>query len=119
MDKKLCKIRDVARFIAEFEQELQAEFGINLNEAMLLCSLKEQESLSSGEISQLLALKASNTSKVIGSAEDKGFIKRSNGKEDKRQMYFSLTRKGIEKIKSIYDSSISIPNIVLEERVAN
>ncbi len=115
MDKKLCKIRDVARAIAEFEQELQAELGINLNEAMLLCSLKEQDNLSSGEISQLLALKASNTSKVIGSVEDKGFVKRSSGKEDKRQMYFSLTRKGMDKIDSIYNSPISKPNIVMGE----
>lgn len=119
MDKKLCKIRDVARVIAEFEQELQAEFGINLNEAMLLCSLKEQDNLSSGEISQLLTLKASNTSKVIGSVENKGFIERSSGKEDKRQMYFSLTQRGLDKIKSIYDSSISIPNIIVEEHVTN
>lgn len=114
MDKTLCKIRDVVRVIIDFEQELQAEFELNLNEAMLLCSLKNQDNLSSGEISQLLALKTSNTSKVIGSVEDKGFVKRTSGKEDKRQMYFSLTQKGMEKIKSIYNSSISIPNIVIE-----
>lgn len=114
MDKKICKIRDVARVIGEFEQELQAEFGINLNEAMLLCSLKEKDNFSSGEISQLLALKTSNTSKVISSVENKGLVKRSSGKEDKRQMYFSLTQKGKEKLKSIYNSSISIPNIVIE-----
>lgn len=117
MDKRLCKIRDVARVIVEVEQELQAKFGVNLNEAMLLCSLREQDKLSSGEISQLLALKPSNTSKVISSAENKGFVKRSSGKEDKRQMYFSLTQKGMEKIESIHDSSISIPNIIIEERV--
>ncbi len=118
MDSILCKIRDIVRCIEEFEQKLQAECNVNLKEAMLLCSLKEQDKLSSGEISRMLSLKASNASKVIGLAEDKGFIERSNGKKDKRQMYFSLTPKGMEKIESIYDSPMLYFGSKIEEIIA-
>lgn len=111
MDKELCRIRDVARAVAHFEQNLQTEFGLNLNEAMLLCSLFEQEIRSSGEIGQLLGLTSSNASKVICSVEKKGFIKRSYGRNDKRQMYFSLTTKGSEKIEQLRSSDIFIPDV--------
>jgi DNA-binding MarR family transcriptional regulator len=60
---------------------------------MVICSLKEGK-LSSGEIAKKINLTCSNTSKVIRSVEDKSFIERDMGVEDKRQMYFSLTEKG-------------------------
>ncbi len=47
--------------------------------------------LSSGELSKELKLSASNTSKVIKTVEDKGFIERYMGEKDRRKMYFTLT----------------------------
>jgi len=111
MDKELCKIRDVSRAIAHFEQGLQADFGLNLNEAMLLCSLSEQDKYSSGEISQLLGLTSSNTSKVICSVEDKGLIKRIGGRDDRRQMYFFLTKEGHKKLETLRCSDIAMPKV--------
>ena len=91
--KRLCLIRDICRSISEYEQEFQKEHSICLNEGMVICSLKEGK-LSSGEIAKKINLTCSNTSKVIRSVEDKSFIERDMGVEDKRQMYFSLTEKG-------------------------
>ncbi|MDO9679778.1 MAG: winged helix DNA-binding protein [Bacteroidales bacterium] len=91
--KRLCLIRDICRSISEYEQEFQKEHSICLNEGMVICSLKEGK-LSSGEIAKKINLTCSNTSKVIRSVEEKGFIERDMGVEDKRQMYFSLTEKG-------------------------
>ena len=68
-----------------------------INEAMLLCCLKDNEAKSAGMICDYIGLSNSRVSKVITSVENKGFIRRNINKEDKRQMFFSLTPKGKEK----------------------
>ena len=83
-----------------------------LNEGMALCSLKKNEKLSSGEIGALLGLTNSNTSKVIKSIEDKGYVTRVIGDKDKRQMYFSLTAKGFELISSVKCDGVEIPELL-------
>ena len=108
----LCKIRDIYRSILAFEGKFEQQYGICLNEGMLLCSLSKPEQLSSGEIADLLGLTTSNTSKVIKSAECKGLIKRIMGEKDKRQMYFSLTDKGKECLLSINCNSIEMSGLL-------
>ena len=105
----ICKIRDIYKLIGEFEGQFEKDFGITLNEGMLLCSLLEKRTLSSTELAKNLGLTCSNTSKVIKSVEEQGFIERQLGKEDKRQMYFALTEKGAECILSVKNSKINIP----------
>lgn len=117
MDKEistLCRIRDIQRSIITFETFFSKEYGISLNEGMLLCSLLKMNSLSSGELSQLLGLTLSNTSKVILAAENKGLIHRILGTSDKRQMYFSLTQKGKDLIANIQCQKIDIPDVLKE-----
>lgn len=97
----LCRIRDILRTISEFEASFQARHGIGLNEGMLLCSISKYGKCCSGEVAGLLGLTSSNTSKVIASAEKKKLVKRIIGKEDKRQMYFSLTQAGEKCLKHI------------------
>lgn len=110
--EKLCKIRDLQRAIIQFEAQFEKLYGICLNEGMTLCSLSESERLSSGEISELLGLTSSNTSKVIRSVENKGLIERVIGVTDKRQMYFSLTEKGSKLLKDIKCSELDIPELL-------
>lgn len=90
----LCQIRDIYRTIGAFEAQFEKEYGICLNEGMLLCSLSKTDRLSSGEIAEALGLTTSNASKVIKSVENKELVERVLGMKDKRQMYFSLTEKG-------------------------
>ena len=97
----LCRVRDIYRMINDFEDTLQKNFGVGLNEGMLLCSLSTLGQCSSGRIAELLGLTLSNSSKVILSAEKKGLVERIVGKEDKRQMIFELTPKGKKCIESI------------------
>lgn len=96
----LCSLREIYRLIRNFEIRFQQEHSLCLNEGMLLCSLKEQKR-SSSEIAGMLGLTNSNASKVIGSAEQKGFIKRTSCKEDKRKMYFEITETGMSKLSEI------------------
>lgn len=106
---KLCKIRDLQRCIMQFENEFSKIFGIGLNEGMALCSLKNAKQLTSGELSELMGLTPSNTSKVLRSVEDKGLVIRLLGKEDKRQMYFSLSPAGKKLIEHIARQEIKMP----------
>ncbi len=105
----ICKIRDIYKLVGEFEVQFIKKFDISLNEGMLLCTLLEKKEASSTELAKILNLTCSNTSKVIKSVEEKGFVDRKMGKEDKRQMYFSLTKAGIEKITKLKTSKIKVP----------
>jgi DNA-binding MarR family transcriptional regulator len=84
----------------DFEAGFQRKYNLSLNEGMLLCTL-QGGSLSPKELASALGLTLSNTSKVLKSLEEKSFIKRTLGKTDKRQMYFSLSPKGSEKLVEI------------------
>lgn len=116
--EKLCRIRDLQRAISLFEGHFEKLYGICLNEGMLLCSLAKSGQLSSGEIAELLGLTTSNASKVIKAVEGKEFVERVMGREDKRQMYFSLTRKGKKLLSEIECNNIELSGLlksVIEE----
>lgn len=110
--KNLCKIRDVYRAIAEFENQFEKQYGLSLNEGMLLCTLLDAPRLASGEIAEALGLTCSNTSKLIRSVEEKKLIARIVGKVDKRQMHFSLTADGKERITAIKNTTHEMPALL-------
>lgn len=110
--ENLCKIRDVYRAIAEFESQFVQQYNLSLNEGMLLCGLLDKPRLTSGEIAEALGLTCSNTSKLIRSVEEKKLVARIVGKVDKRQMYFSLTTEGKERITKIINSNYELPAIL-------
>ncbi len=115
--EKLCKIRDLQHGIMVFEQQFVQRYGICLNEGMVLCSLMQSETgtLTSGELSSLLGLSHSNTSKVVASAEKKGLVSRCLGDHDKRKMLFSLSSKGTELIQSIHCDNIPLPDVLRDK----
>ena len=94
----LCKIRDIYRAITSFESQIISDYGLSLNEGMLLCCLSEKGIVSSTDIANNLGMTCSNTSKVIKSVESKKLIQRSLNEEDKRSMLFSLTEEGKKKL---------------------
>ncbi|MEA5005157.1 MAG: MarR family transcriptional regulator [Rikenellaceae bacterium] len=106
--ERLCAIRDIYRAIYSYEESFHDQYGMCLNEGMLLCSLKDGQ-LSSGEIAEKLSLSCSNTSKLIRAVEEKGFITRTLGKIDKRQMYFTLTKEGKSTLEIILKDEIDLP----------
>lgn len=108
----LCKIRDVYRAIAEFEVQFTQMYDLSLNEGMLLCTLLNTPKFTSSEIAEALGLSASNTSKVIRSVEGKKLITRLIGKEDKRQMRFSLTTEGKNRISDIKNATFELSGLL-------
>lgn len=106
----LCKMREIYRAIGEVEEQIDKLYGISLNEGMLLCCLRKTTSMCASDIAQQLGLTMSNTSKVIRSVEEKGFVVRDLNKEDKRKMFFTLTDSGKEVIEGVSVNNIDIPN---------
>lgn len=96
--ESICVIKEIYKTLYQFERAFAEVHDITINEAMLFCCLKNNESKSAGTISEYIGLSNSRGSKVITSVENKGYIKRIVNKEDKRQMFFSLTTKGKEKM---------------------
>lgn len=81
---------------------------------MLLCTLKDNSGLTSGEIAEALGLTNSNASKVIGSAENKLLVNRNLDRVDKRQMHFSLTKKGSDLLNEMNCDDMPLPDILTE-----
>lgn len=98
--ENLCKIKEVFKKIHQFEQKLNNEINVTINEAMVLCCLKETI-MSSGDISAETGISASRTSRVLLSLESKNYVTRSFSDTDKRKMMFELTKEGIKKKKEI------------------
>ena len=110
--QKMCRVRDLYRAITDLENKMDAAYGLNLNEAMLLCSLSERNSMTAGEVGECLGLTQSNASKVIRSLEKKKLLKRTLDKKDKRVMHFQLTKAGEEKLKGMDCQSIKLPQLL-------
>lgn len=107
-NKCICKIRRIYRCISEFEAQIQKTFGLNFNEAMLLCVLSEKDKLLSGEIADELQLSRSNASKVIASREKDA--NQAQCMPTRQSLHeFSSHQKGRELIDTIHCSQFSLP----------
>lgn len=104
--ESICIIKDIYKTLYQFEKAFADVHQITINEAMLLCCLKEGEAKSAGMISEYIGLSNSRVSKVITAVENKEYIRRTINKNDKRQMFFSLTPKGKEKIKQMMNAEL-------------
>ena len=102
----ICVIKDIYKTLYQFEKAFADVHEITINEAMLLCCLKDGETKSAGTISEFIGLSNSRVSKVITAVENKGFICRNINKDDKRQMFFSLTTEGKDKIKQMMNAEL-------------
>ena len=105
-------MRDIYRAIQTFEADFQKVHRVCMNEAMLLCSLSGGKR-SAPEIAAINAMSPSQTSKVIRSVEEKGFVKRVLGEQDKRKMYFELTAAGKKCLAGMKCGSVAVPEILL------
>lgn len=111
--KSICVMRELYKAIDAYEKEFEKVYGVGLNEAMALCSLAHEEpELTASEIADKTGMSTSHTSKVIRNIESKELINRSLGKTDKRQMYFSLTDKGRDRLQQISCRELEIPEIL-------
>jgi len=94
----ICLIKEIYRLLYQFEKDFFETHKISINDAMVLCCLKNGEEKSAGEICDFVGLSNSRVSKVLCTVEEMGYIQRRLGSTDKRQMFFMLTEKGKQKV---------------------
>jgi len=69
----ICAIKDIYKILYQFEKTFAEVHDITINEAMLLCCLKDGETKSAGMICEYIGLSNSRVSKVITAVENKGY----------------------------------------------
>lgn len=106
--RELCRLKEIFRAIYIFETTLKKQFRLSLNEALALCAL-EQDKKNSRELAQELGISFSRMSRVLGSLETKGLIKRTFGADDRRKMIFSLSREGAAKTAELHKHRPTFP----------
>ena len=109
----ICKMRDIYKALSVFETAFEEMYAISLNEAMVLCALREAgKEITSTAISERTEMAPSHTSKVIRAVEDKGLIRHALGEVDKRQMYFNLTEAGKKRLDELDLDKVEVPEIL-------
>ena len=104
--ERICVIKDIYKALYRFERDFADEHGITINEAMVLCALREGETRTAGALSEYVGRSNSRVSKVITAGENKGYVRREIAPHDKRQMVFSLTDAGRAKIEGTMASGL-------------
>lgn len=104
----ICIIKEIYKMLYQFERDFFELNQVSINDAMILCCLKNGEIKSAGEICEFVGLSNSRVSKVLCAVEDMGYIERKLGSVDRRQMFFSLTENGKNKVKEMKVKSLNI-----------
>ncbi|MDL2323352.1 MarR family transcriptional regulator [Bacteroidales bacterium OttesenSCG-928-A17] len=108
----ICQIKDIYKALYSFEKEFAKNFNMTINEAMLLCCMKDGKPHSAFEIAEFIGLSNSRVSKIIMSVEERGWIIREIGAEDKRKMIFSLSQEGERIVKTMKKQSIPLDDVL-------
>lgn len=104
-------MRELLKALSELENQLITTYGISLNEAMVLCSIGG-ETVAAGTIVERTGMTPSHASKTISLIEKKEMVTRDLGKQDKRQMYFTLTDKAKACLDEIKQQGVDIPKVL-------
>lgn len=104
-------MRELMIALSDFENKLMDTHGVSLNEAMVLCALGD-ECITASIIAERTGLRPSHASKVIGTLEARGYLIRELGKQDKRQMYLSLTDGGKGCLEQIKRYEFEVPALL-------
>jgi len=107
----ICIMRELMMAFSDFENKLMDAHGVSLNEAMVLCSVGS-ECVTASVIAERTGLRPSHASKVIGTLEERGCLMRELGKQDKRQMYLSLTNEGRKCLDRIKAYQFEVPDLL-------
>lgn len=103
-------MRDVVRALSELEQQLSQHYSITLNEAMILCCIGNDK-ISAGTICEHTGLLAPYASKILRGLENKHYLRRSFGHDDKRHIYFALTRQGSDVLDGLKQHPLTVPEL--------
>lgn len=110
--EEICKIKDMYIALYAYEKHFLKQTGMTINEGALLCCLKEGKPKSANELREFIGLSNSRVSRIIQGMEEKALIFRAMGVADKRQMFFTLTDAGKEKVKEMSARDINADSLL-------
>lgn len=113
----ICRIKEIYRTLYQFEKTFAERHGITINEAMLLCCLKDGEARTAGTLCDFVGLSNPRVSKVITTVEEKGYLRRTISPQDRRQMLFSLTDEGAAKIRRMQQAAMGFDELFARLKV--
>lgn len=82
--------------ISQYLKKQLAPYRLAPEQYLVLALLREEEGLSQNQIAEQLGKDKSGIARMIASLEDKGFIRRSGGSQDRRSVEVYLTDQGRE-----------------------
>lgn len=109
--KCICVMRDVVMAMSELENGIIDNLGLTLNEAMTLCAIGEH-SIAASVVADRTGMRASHCSKIVSALERRKLVCRSIDKHDKRQINITLTAAGRERLNSLKEYEMVIPEIL-------
>ena len=107
----ICVIKDIYKTLYQFEKAFSDQHSITINEAMVLCCLKDGKPRTAGTVCEFIGLSNSRVSKIITAVENKKYILRLLNPADKRQMLFTLTNEGQQKINQMLQSEMGFEQL--------
>lgn len=110
--QKICRLRDIYRAIAALEAGMEKQYELNINEAMLLCTLNEHDQMTVGDIREEMGLSYSNTSKVIASVEKQSLVRRTAQDGDHRCICVAITDEGRRRLDEMGKCEMNCPEML-------
>ena len=112
--ESICKLKNIYKSLYTFEKEFAEKNNITINEGMVLCCMKDEKPRTANDLCEFVGLSNSRVSRIINTVETKGYILREMGSIDKKQMIFSLTEEGRNKIKEMMKHEINLSALIKE-----
>jgi DNA-binding MarR family transcriptional regulator len=85
--------RVTGALVAAYDREL-APIGLTLYQGSMLLSCVRREANTPVELAHLVGLDVSTITRMVDRLEEKGLVRRTRSKDDRRQVFLRLTRKG-------------------------
>ena len=112
--KTICAMREVFRAMSSFETAFEKVYRITLNEAMILCILKDAtERMTATNLSKSTDLSPSHTSKMLRILEEKGLIERKMLNGNRRTFHIFMTESGKKNQKLVEEAFKKIEKTAL------
>jgi DNA-binding MarR family transcriptional regulator len=98
-------LRRIFKAIQQYSEAVLKRFGVTGPQLWALRTVYTEGPLSMGELSRKMYLHMSTVSGVVDRLEDKGFVERSRGDQDRRVVKISLTKAGKKLVQKSPDAA--------------
>ena len=118
LDNQLCfRLYTASRLITQAYHPMLAEQGLTYPQYLVLMVLWEKDAQPVNDIAKRLRLETNTVTPLLKRMETEGFLTRSRGREDARQIIVKLTKKGRDLQEKLADMPEAIGSSLLCESV--